>query len=64
MVSTILRESGADGIPNVGGENEVEQRLLAEYRVISEAMNRLGHGYETVEAAIRDMQEEFPLIIR
>ena len=45
-------------------DKELEQRLLAEYRVISNALDRLGHGYEAVEKSIRKMQEEFPLVVR
>ena len=65
VFSNILRDSGAaDGIGDLSQDKAVEKRLLAEYRVISAALDRLGHGYENVEAAIRDMQSEFPTIIR
>ena len=45
-------------------DRKVEKRLLTEYRVISNALDRLGHGYELVEESIRKLNEEFPLIIR
>ena len=32
--------------------------------MITNALNRLGHGYEAVEYSIRRMNEEFPLMIR
>ena len=49
---------------NVSKDKNVEKRLLAEYRVISDALQRLEHGYETVTESIRRIQQEFPLIIR
>ena len=65
MFSNILRDSGgADKIINVSKDKTAEKRLLTEYRVISNALDRLGHGYEAVEYSIRRMNEEFPLIIR
>ena len=65
MFSNILRDSGAaDKVIDVSKDQKAEKRLLAEYRVISNALDRLGHGYEAVEYSIRRMNEEFPLMIR
>jgi hypothetical protein len=65
VFAMVLRDSGAaDGVIDYNKNKEVEQRLLAEYRVISDALDRLGHGYESVENSIRQMEEEFPNIIR
>ena len=35
-----------------------------EYKVITAALERLGHGYESVENSIQRMIEEFPNILR
>ena len=60
-----MRDSeAADEVINIRKDKEVEKRLLAEYRVISDALDRLGHGYEKVEDSIRRMHQEFPAIIR
>ena len=65
MFSKISRDSGAaDEVIDFRQDRKVEKRLLTEYRVISDALDRLGHGYELVEESIRKMNQEFPLIIR
>lgn len=65
MFAGIFRDSGAaDEIGDIAKDTDVEQRLLTEYRVISDALDRLGHGYEAVEGSIRQLHEDFPLIIR
>ena len=65
VFANILRDSGAaDEVINVNRDKDVQKRLLAEYRVISDALDRLGHGYEAVEDSIRRMHQEFPSIIR
>lgn len=61
----VFRDSGASNkVTRVGQDGDIERRLLAEYRVISDALDRLGHGYETVEASIHAMQLEFSTTIR
>ena len=65
MFSKISRDSGAtDQVIDFRQDRKVEKRLLTEYRVITDALDRLGHGYEAVEDSIRKMNQEFPLIIR
>ena len=65
VFSKISRDSGAtDQVIDFRQDRKVEKRLLTEYRVISDALDRLGHGYELVEESIRKMNQEFPLIIR
>ena len=65
VFSKISRDSGAtDEVIDFRQDRKVEKRLLTEYRVISDALDRLGHGYELVEESIRKMNQEFPLIIR
>ena len=65
VFSKLSRDSGAtDQVIDFRQDRKVEKRLLTEYRVISNALDRLGHGYELVEESIRKLNEEFPLIIR
>lgn len=65
VFANILRDSGAaDEVIELSKDEKVEKRLLTEYRVISDSLDRLGHGYEMVEDSIRKMHQEFPLIIR
>ena len=65
VFSKLSRDSGAtDQVTDFRQDRKVEKRLLTEYRVISNALDRLGHGYELVEESIRKLNEEFPLIIR
>ena len=60
-----MRDSGAaDKVIDVSKDKEVEKRLLTEYKVISDSLDRLEHGYEAVETSIKQMHEEFPNILR
>ena len=65
MFANILRDSGAaDKVIDVSKDKDVEKRLLTEYKVITAALERLGHGYESVDNSIHRMIEEFPNVLR
>ena len=49
---------------NVAENTDLDRRLLAEYKVISDALDRLGKGYESVEETVGKMQRELPYTIR
>ena len=49
---------------NVADSADVDKRLLAEYKVISSALERLEKGFESVEQNIALLQQRLPQTIR
>ena len=49
---------------NVADNSDLDKRLLAEYRVISSALERLEKGYESVEQNIALLQQRLPQTVR
>ena len=58
-------DSGATNLlGNVADNSDLDKRLLAEYRVISSALERLEKGYESVEQNIALLQQRLPQTVR
>ena len=51
-------------LSNIAENTDLDRRLLAEYKVISSALERLEKGYESVEQNIALLQQRLPQTVR